>query len=137
MFTILQKLKPGAADRIREHVATVDAETGFDPIGTIHELRIVFFDNDTRWIFATTFDGDWDKYIEDFASLGPERFERLFGECEDWPGVNNPDLLKAFFARHQVPAAFFYTANPDSTVNRLKKAERVLNAWEEMLDASG
>ena len=43
-------------------------------------MRFVFLDNDTRMLFATAYDGDWDTYIDDFAtkipdfmSLGDER----------------------------------------------------------------
>jgi hypothetical protein len=30
------------------------------------------FDNDTRLLFASTFDGDWDVYINDFAARIPD-----------------------------------------------------------------
>ena len=29
---------------------------------------LCFFDDDTRILFATTYDGDWDTYINDFAT---------------------------------------------------------------------
>ena len=41
-------------------------------VGTLHEMRFVFFDNDTRMLFATSFDGDWDTYIDDFIALIPD-----------------------------------------------------------------
>ena len=43
-----------------------DAQTLLERIGTPHEERLVIFDNDTRLLFATIFDGDWDSYIDDF-----------------------------------------------------------------------
>ena len=36
-------------------------------------MRFVFFDNDTRLLFATACDGDWDTYIDDFLTKIPVR----------------------------------------------------------------
>jgi hypothetical protein len=68
-FTLLLPLKPGGADRVRERLNQV-AQTREDVgelVGTLHDMRTVIIDNDTRLLFATTFDGDWDSYINDFA----------------------------------------------------------------------
>ena len=35
--------------------------------GTVHEVRCVLFDDDARFLLATSFDGDWDVYIDDFS----------------------------------------------------------------------
>ena len=59
-FTLISKLKPGGAQRMRELF-----KKGFDEerrkltdrIGTVHDLRFVIFDNDSLAIFASTFDG--------------------------------------------------------------------------------
>src|SRR5262249_22222554 len=39
---------------------------GAERAGPLHTMRFVFFDNDTRLLFATAYDGDWDTYIDDF-----------------------------------------------------------------------
>ena len=39
-------------------------------IATIHEARFVLFDDDTRLLFATSFDGPWDAYMDDFFTSG-------------------------------------------------------------------
>ena len=70
-FTVFAPLKPGGADMIREAIKThwrSDAEDRQDPVGTLHYLRIVFFNDETMMLFATEFDGDWENYINDFAS---------------------------------------------------------------------
>ena len=46
----------------------------------MHDLRFVIFDNDTRVIFASTFDGDWDPYIDDFGTILPDEIDLLFHE---------------------------------------------------------
>ena len=45
--------------------------TARDKVGSVHDMRFVFLDNDTRMLFATTFDGDWDPYIDDFVDEDP------------------------------------------------------------------
>ena len=37
-------------------------------IGILHNVRVASIDNDTRMLFATVYDGDWDQYIDDFAA---------------------------------------------------------------------
>ena len=60
---------------------------GADEVGTLPRMRFVFFDNDTRLLFATAYDGDWDAYIDDFVDedsrlSGHHRF-RLGGLARD------------------------------------------------------
>ena len=43
-----------------EALRFTDAQTLLERIGTLHEERLVIFDNDTRLLFATIFDGDWE-----------------------------------------------------------------------------
>ena len=38
---------------------------GVDKVGTVHDMRFVFLDNDTKLLFCTAYDGDWDPYIDD------------------------------------------------------------------------
>jgi hypothetical protein len=42
---------------------------GGDAVGTLHDMRFVFLDNDTKLLFATAYDGDWDAYIDDFVTI--------------------------------------------------------------------
>src|SRR3954466_5935806 len=41
-------------------------------LGTIHMVRWVIFDNETRLLFATNFDGDVEDYMRDFALKAPQ-----------------------------------------------------------------
>jgi len=47
-------------------------------MGTLHDLRFVLFDNDTRVIFASTYDGGFEQYIKDFATLVPDLIDNEF-----------------------------------------------------------
>jgi hypothetical protein len=136
-FTVVLPLNPGGADRMRTQFAgfTGDRQHNTDRIGTVHDLRFVIFDNDTRCIFASTFDGDWESYINDFATTIPEEIDLLFHETVGWPGIHSPDVLD-FIARHQVTAMAAYSAYPDASVRDIWKALKIKKALEEVLDAA-
>ena len=62
-----------------------------DLVGTVHDMRWVFLDNDTKLLFASTYDGDWDPYIDDFGTKIPDILDLQFGEIEGWPGIRSPE----------------------------------------------
>jgi hypothetical protein len=135
-LTVIAKLKPGGAERLRKLFGegfTGDRQHITDRMGTVHDLRFVIFDNDTRMLFASTFDGDWDAYIDDFASKVPEEIDLLFHEVEDYPGIHDP-RIKDFIVRSQVTASAFYSAYPDATVRDIWKALKAKEALNNLLD---
>lgn len=136
-FTVIMPLKPGGADRMRTRFGgfTEERTRNTDRIGTVHDLRFVIFDDDTRCIFASTFDGDWETYIDDFATIIPDEIDLLFGEVEGYPGVRSAGI-KDFIARHQVSAMAFYGAYTDASVRDVWKALKVKKALDDMLDAA-
>ena len=124
-FTIIMTLKPGGAERLRKKLST--PRSGDDrrlTIGTLHEMRFVIFDNDTRLLFASTFDGDWDAYIDDFGSMVPDLIDNIFEEAEGYPGIRSPDI-KDFIVKHQVSAINFFSAYPDASVRDVWKALKI------------
>ena len=131
-------LKPGGADRLRETLNRLAQARGSEVhvVDTLHDMRTVIIDNDTRMLFATTFDGTWDNYIDDFASKMPDQLDALFGEAEGYPGIHDPSV-KDYILKYQITAADWFSAYPNTTVTQIKKGQRVLKAWEELLDASG
>jgi len=104
-------------------------------MGNLHDLRIVIFDNDTRLLFATVFHGDWDSYIDDFATKMPDLLDMLFADVDGYPGIHDPGV-KDYIKKVQVEADEFYSAYPDATVKQIRKGQRVLKAWEELLDTA-
>ena|SRR5258706_9773715 len=137
-FTLVLPLKPGGAERMREAHSNLaaDLRARLDRVATVHDLRFVIFDNDTRLIFASTFDGGWEAYIDDFATLIPEVIDQEFREVVGYPGIHSPDI-KDFIARHQVTGLTFYSAYPDASVRDVWKALKVRAAFDELLDAIG
>ena len=138
-FTLLAPLKPGGAEKAREMAQkAMAAGEVAGLIGTLHNLRIALIDNDSRMLFATVYDGTWDQYIDDFvANPGVNAaLDALWGNLEGFPGINNPDV-KDYLVKYQAVVDWFWTAQPDSTVQRNLRAERVLAGFEQVLDAAG
>ena len=134
-LTAIATLKPGGADRLRRIFDLTDGNMdGAQRVSTLHDMRFVFFDNDTRILFATTYDGDWDTYINDFATKIPGLMDLLFANLEGWPGIDSP-TVKDFIAAHQLDAAGWFVANPQVTVVDVRRYQRVEAALDAFLDA--
>ena len=139
-FTLIMNLKPGGAERLRKKLAS-DSRFGnqnqifADRVGTLHDMRFTIFDNDTRLLFASTFDGDWDAYIEDFGAYIPDYIDLAFGETEGYPGIKSPDF-KDFLVKNQVTSTHFYSAYPNATVKDVWKALNVKKGMDVLLDAA-
>src|SRR5678815_2789195 len=136
-FTLIMPLKPGGAERLRKKMGPDKFPGGWalDRIGTVHDLRYLIFDNDTRLLFASTFDGDWDAYIEDFGAFIPDYIDLAFGETEGYPGIKSPDF-KDFLVKNQVTSTHFYSAYPNSTVKDVWKALKIEKGLDVLLDAA-
>ena len=112
---------------MRSFFETLHANLGnraVDRVGTVHDMRWVFLDNDTKLLFASTYDGDWDPYIDDFATKIPDILDLQFGEVEGWPGVRNPEV-KDFIVKHQIPGALLVRRQPEPDGGADQKAEKI------------
>jgi len=138
-FTLIMKLKPGGAERLRQKLGS-DSQLGgqnqslMDRMGTVHDLRYLVFDNDTRLLFASTFDGDWDAYLDDFGAYIPNEIDMIFGEAEGFPGIRSPDV-KDWIVKNQVSSIHFYSAYPNESVKDIWKAMKVKGGLDVLLDA--
>jgi hypothetical protein len=125
---------PGGAARLRALLQLRDGSfDDTDRVGTVHDMRFVFLDNDTKLLFATAYDGEWDPYIDDFATKITDQMDVIFTACEGWPGIRSPKV-KDWIANHQIPAEGWYVAHPDLTVRDIHRLKRVGKAVDEFLD---
>ena len=133
-LTIIVPFAPGGAKRLRAFLKLLGGNLeGARKVGTVHAMRFVFLDNDTRLLFATTFDGDWDTYIDDFATKIPDYLDIIDSAWEGWPGIRSPQA-KDFLAKHQVTAEGWYVAYPDLTVAETQRLKQIGKATDEFLD---
>jgi hypothetical protein len=141
-FLVVTKIKAGQADALRKTLEALNSPAreqtrrdALQDIGTIHDARHAIFDNDTRFLFASVFDGSWDTYIDDFATTSiADVFSEVFTFSEGFPGISDPNV-KDWFVAHQVPAISFTSAYPDLTTKQVWKDQRVNEAFQAVLDS--
>jgi hypothetical protein len=133
-LTLILPFADGGAERLRGLLQLLQGNFQLaDLIGTVHDMRFVFLDNDTKLLFATAYDDEWDPYIDDFATKIPDALDLLLCNSEGWPGMHSTEV-KDYLASHQITAEAWYVANPDLTVAETRRLKRVGKAVEEFLD---
>src|SRR5262245_16137254 len=136
-LTMIVPFAKGGAKRLRGLLRLLGGNfQGAEKVGTVHDMRFVFLDNDTRLLFATAYDGDFDPYIADFAVKIPDEMDVVFTAFEGWPGIHNPAVAD-WIAEHQIAAEGWYVANPNLSVAETRKVEKIGKAVEELLDKIG
>ena len=95
----------------------------------------MLFDDDTRLAFITSFDGAWDAYMEDFFTSGPTLalFDAVFQHVEGFDGLPDLQAVKAFVLGAE-KTAVAYQRNYGGTVKEIRKALRVNEAFQRVLD---
>ena len=124
----------------------------------LRDARLVDFDDGRRLMFASGFETDWDPYVDDailivgIATLPGldatyRRGRRTCGigevACQDLD-KNDPAFaekvkpagahLKAVIQKMQTPATTYFNALSDLTVPQIKKAQRLQQAFQQVLD---
>src|SRR4029434_3612280 len=75
-LTVFLPFVPGGAKRLRGFLQLLEGNfRAADAVGTVHDMRFVFVDNDTKLLFATAYDGDFDPYIDDFSTKIPNAMD--------------------------------------------------------------
>lgn len=142
-LSALLHIKPGKADAVREGCARFHARLKAAPPEAmirfgLQDMRHVIFDNDTRLLWITSFDTDWDPYIDDSVQgMGIETWYDWLQHCEECPAdvlTLGSKPLKDFLQSCQTRAIGFYRTISDKTIGQLIKAERVQAALEQVLE---
>ena len=127
----------GGAKRLRGLLQLLEGNfRAADAVGTVHDMRFVFVDNDTKLLFATAYDGDFDQYIDDFAAKIPNAMDLWLSNCEGYPGMGS-GKAKEWIFNHQIAAEAWYVNSPNLTAAETRRLERVGKAVEELLDKIG
>jgi len=139
-FTIIGNVKPGHEQVLRETIKRRAADPrraeAAKQFGTIHEARVVLIDNDTRLLFCSSFDGTWDKYIDDFAvadNAVAQSFAEFWSHVEGYPGITDPSV-RDWLTAHQYEAIAYDSSYPEPTVKQIWKALEVQHAFQQVLD---
>jgi hypothetical protein len=154
-LTTFFTIKPGhieelraACERFTSHLHEVDP-LDHQKAG-LRDWRHVIFDNDQRLMLMTTFESDWDPYIDDAITvLGADHFsdwlkhtveaETHREELQETVsaaklGIAKTAPLKAVLQLAQVPATTYYNTLGDLTMPEIRKAARLYQAFQQVLD---
>jgi hypothetical protein len=133
-LTVIAPFAPGGARRLRAILRLLNGNfSGGRKVGTLHNMRFVFLENDTKFLFASAYDGAWDPYIDDFATKIPDEMDIIFSSFEGWPGIHSPGV-KDWIVAHQIPAEGWYVAHPDLTVAEATRLKHAGKALDDFLD---
>ena len=132
-LTVIAPFAPGGARRLRALLRLLGGSFDAGNVGTVHDMRFVFLDDDTKFLFASAYDGDWDAYLDDFATKIPDSLDIIFSAFEGWPGIRSTEV-KDWIAKHQVTAEGWYVAHPDLTVAETGRMKRIAKPLDEFLD---
>jgi hypothetical protein len=158
-------VKPGHEEQAQAACARfADSLRATDPLENqktgLRDSRHVIFDDGRQLLWTTTFETDWDPYLDDAMLLfGVDNFidwmrhveeaEVLVGWLQDAGG---PEALRApteerretvekfggglkrIIQSVQVPAAGYYNALAEHTMPQIRKADRVEQAFQKVLD---
>ena len=108
---VLKLVGNGIGGRERQHKAS-------DSIGTLHVAHFVPFENNHLGFF-TVYDGDIEKYIQDFADKNSFVFDTLFPNIVGAPPTPVEKNAQAFLqwaVDNNYPAIGFYSAYPGLSV---------------------
>jgi hypothetical protein len=149
------KVKPGQEAAVRDaiysfcndprrDVSSPQGQAAAAKIG-IHEMRFCLFDNDTRLAWFTSFDTDWDTYIDDTIALAGtvvygNVIQHLVGAPEgiekpDFPNASN--VFKDLFNAARVTASGFLPTNNELTVADQNRDRAIREAFKASLNEPG
>ncbi len=110
---LLQKIQGAPPDRNPVWVA-------LNKLKTVHFARFVFLANNTQLAVITTYDGSFEKYINDFIDEIGDVFNALLAHMSDAPPLpvqKNRDAFLAYVKKNDLRGIEpFYSAYPEASV---------------------
>jgi hypothetical protein len=107
-------------------------------VQTIHFAHWFFFDDKTRVVFLSNYDGSHQGYMDDFINKVGWGLNLLFSNGVGWPrtrwlifgGSRIEQSFKYYQRRHQVPTQVWYKAYPGLALVELKRNHRIREGLE-------
>ncbi len=121
-WTFKSRLQAFALKLVAGALVGDKSDRASDSIGTLHVAHFVPFENNHLGFF-TIFDGDFSKYIQDFADKGAFIFDTLFPHTVGAPPTPVAKNAQAFYQwalDNNYPAIGFYSAYPGVSVQDIR-----------------
>ena len=147
-YTALGAVKPGLFRRwllsallvFTEYACRHIFNRGFlARVQTIHFAHWFFFDDKTRVVFLSNYDGSHQGYMDDFINKVGWGLNLLFSNGVGWPrtrwlvfgGSRIEQSFKYYQRRHQVPTQVWYKAYPGLALVEMKRNHRIREGLEQ------
>jgi hypothetical protein len=142
-ITMIMNIKPGNTEKVRNELLSLFrdkfevANEAIEGVGTIQYARWLLLDNGTKLSYVVVFDGEFDKYWDDFmvyfkkAGLFP-----VFALMEGFPegGMRDMTLFKKFARENNIEPFMEYGAFNGASRVEIRKAIKVQEAFQKVLD---
>jgi len=108
-------------------------------VQTIHFAHWFFFDDKSRVVFVSNYDGSHQGYMDDFINKVGWGLNLLFSNGVGWPrtrwlifgGSRIEQSFKYYQRRHQVPTQVWYKAYPGLALVELNRNQRIREGLEQ------
>jgi hypothetical protein len=137
-FLVIGDVIPGHEEALRQvlkkHMANPRTQDAIEEIGILHEARFTMIDGGKRLLFASSYDGEFDPYIDDFAvtAIGLN-FDETWQHTQGYPGVKSP-TVKDWFTEHAFTAGNYVCGYPQQTVKQIWRALAIQQAFDQVLE---
>lgn len=135
-LTVITPIIPEKLGDLKMILAGIQADpsASIAKISTIHFARWVIIDDETRLLFTSNFDGLFEDYIQDFVRETPEGLDRIWENCEGYPGSIPIDSFFDYINQYKFDNNTFYAAYPHLTVPDIKNCEKWREAGRKIVD---
>jgi hypothetical protein len=148
LYSEIDEVKYYDKARKRKGKQPVKAKRRADPAGVVPLPSDPYVELAANWTFgppppmadlklrsflltSVEFDGDLRAYFRDIGVQLNSKFNRIFENCENFPGTSNFESFWLWIRRYQISTNLFYSAYPDLSVTRIK----ALQAFKRNFDA--
>jgi Dyp-type peroxidase family len=117
-----------------------DLPTPVSLLRQIHFARWVILDAPGRagdLLFTSNFDGDMKLYFRNFALELTGDIDRVWSNCEGYPGARDFDRLWRYVKEHQINTRLFYSAYPMLTMPEIERLDALRKGFGEFLRKEG
>jgi hypothetical protein len=119
------------AAKLRRITADPDKDpirAALQKLGTVHFARFVFLENNSKLAVITTYDGDFETYIQDFVDEIGNEFNAILEHMKDAPPLpvqKNREKFLEYVRKNDLQALpGFFSAYPASSVLDIRAALR-------------
>ena len=128
-FTMVFELRPDQVKRFNKTLT--DGQWFLDHlhihplknIPTVHYARFARL-SQTRVLFESVYDGEWEQYVADFAVHIPTQLDLIWGGAVGYPagGAADAPALAKFLEDHRLPRDYFYMSYANKTVKDIQQS---------------